>query len=363
MPSIFLTGFPGFLGTSLVQRLLARHDADTTIVCLIQNQFRLLAEERAAVLQQVEGTGARLRLVEGDITLPGLGLGDEATRLKQEVREVFHLAAVYDLAVPRDLALRVNVEGTRNVLRFATDCPHLDRLHYVSTCYVSGRYDGVFTEDQLDEGQAFNNHYEETKFLAERDVQQAMNDGLPASIYRPAIVVGDSRTGATQKYDGPYMFIRWLLRWSRIAPMIVPGALHRHTTNVVPRDFVVDALAYLSGLESSKGKVYQLCDPRPLTIAEAFDLLARVTGRRLLRVPAPLPLVKYVLRLFPALQRWTGFLPEALDYLLHPTHYTAENTLDDLEGSGIACPPFAAYAPHLVAFARTHPEVPSHGLA
>ena len=111
--------------------------------------------------------------------------------------------------------MRINVDGTRNVLDFAQEARNLRRLHYVSTCYVSGRTAGVFTEHDLEKGQSFNNYYEETKYLAEVEVQQRMRAGLPTTIYRPAIVVGDSRTGATQKYDGPYFVIRWLLRQPR----------------------------------------------------------------------------------------------------------------------------------------------------
>jgi len=119
--------------------------------------------------------------------------------------------------------MKVNVEGTRHMLDFADGCSSLRRFQYVSTCYVSGRYAGIFRETDLSKGQTFNNFYEETKYLAEVEVQEQMRQGLPATIYRPAIVVGDSRTGDTQKYDGPYFAIRWLLRQPGIAIMPVVG--------------------------------------------------------------------------------------------------------------------------------------------
>ncbi|MCB1034654.1 MAG: SDR family oxidoreductase, partial [Acidobacteria bacterium] len=206
MAKVFFTGFPGFLGSELLPRVLERLSEDTA-VCLIQGKFRDLAETRVEELTAahpaIEG---RVELVEGDITLPDLGLG-EAQELKAEVTEIFHLAAVYDLSVPRKVGMKVNVEGTRYLLDFAQGCPNLKRFQYVSTCYVSGRYAGIFRETDLEKGQAFNNYYEETKYLAEVEVQARMKKGLPATIYRPAIVVGDSRTGATQKYDGPYYVI------------------------------------------------------------------------------------------------------------------------------------------------------------
>src|SRR5436190_17490184 len=156
--TVFFTGYPGFLGTALLPRVLAR-SADTTAICLVQSKFAALARERAARF------GDRVRIVEGDITKPiEVPAGD--------IEEIYHLAAIYDIAVPRDVGMRVNVEGTRHVVDFAERCRSLRRFQYVSTCYVSGRYDGVFREDDLDAGQRFNNFYEETKFLAEVEVRK-----------------------------------------------------------------------------------------------------------------------------------------------------------------------------------------------
>ena len=108
----------------------------------------------------------------------------------------------------RDVAVRVNVDGTRNVLEALERSPLLTRLHYFSTCYVSGRHPGPFGEDDLEVGAPFNNYYEETKNLAETEVRRHMSAGMPATIYRPSIVVGDSRTGETQKFDGPYFVMQ-----------------------------------------------------------------------------------------------------------------------------------------------------------
>ena len=197
---ILLTGYPGFLGSALIERLLARHGPDTRIACLVQPAFMSLATERATALTARLGPAAgRLHLVPGDITREGLGLGTEATRLLGDVRDVFHLAAVYDLGVEREFAHRVNVEGTRHVLEFASALPGLRRLHYVSTCYVSGRLPGPFLEADLERGQAFGNAYEETKHRAEVAVRAAMARGLPATIYRPAIVVGVPGVADPQK--------------------------------------------------------------------------------------------------------------------------------------------------------------------
>lgn len=150
-PQVFLTGFPGFLGSRLIERLLARGDGP--IVCLVQPQYRAVAERRAAEIAG-DNWRARIRLVDGDITEPDLGLESDPDQFAS-VAEVFHLAAVYDLSVSRELGEAVNVRGTEHVLDF-TEQIDAERLHYVSTCYVSGRYDGVFTESHLREGQRFN---------------------------------------------------------------------------------------------------------------------------------------------------------------------------------------------------------------
>ena len=203
MSTLLFTGFPGFLGVQLLPRVLSRL-SDSTVTCLIQSNFADLATRQLEELVEANpDLAGRIDLVTGDITVPGLGL-DDPTALAAGVTEVWHLAAVYDLSVPRDVAMRVNVEGTRNVLDFAERADSLQRFHYVSTCYVSGRYAGAFGEDDLDVGQQFNNYYEETKFLAEVEVQTRRDQGMPTTIYRPSVVVGDSTTGQTQKYDGPY---------------------------------------------------------------------------------------------------------------------------------------------------------------
>ncbi|HKR66235.1 MAG TPA: SDR family oxidoreductase, partial [Thermoanaerobaculia bacterium] len=231
MPSIFFTGFPGFLGSELLPRVLARSDDDA--VCLVQPKFRALAEERASKID-----ARRIRIVEGDLTAP-LDHIDA-----HDIRAIYHLAAVYDLGVSREIGMRVNVTGTQRVLDLASRAPRLERLHYVSTCYVSGRYDGVFREDDLEVGQVFNNFYEETKYLAEMEVRRRMRD-LPTTIYRPSVVVGDSATGATQKFDGPYFVMQWLMRQPRLALLPVVGDPKRYRFNVVPRDFVIRAIAHL----------------------------------------------------------------------------------------------------------------------
>jgi thioester reductase-like protein len=359
MLSIFLTGFPGFLGSALVERLLERYPQECRVACLVQSKFRPLAEQRLEALEKQHPKWAgRLHLLNGDITIPNLGLEPETIKqLQHETQEIYHLAAVYDLGVTRALGLRVNVEGTRYLLSLAEQCPALRRFHYISTCYVSGRYDGIFRETDLKKNQKFNNYYEETKYLAEVEVQERMSQGLPITIYRPAIVQGDSRTGATQKYDGPYYLMRWILSQPRFALVPVLGDARRYEVNIVPSNFVVEAIAYLSSQEDSKGKVYQLSDPHPLTMNQLLKVVAKATEHQIIRLPVPPAIAKGILKHTPGLRRFTRIEPEAFNYFIHPTVYSCEQTMRDLADTGISCPPYASYVNQLVKFMRQNWEL------
>jgi nucleoside-diphosphate-sugar epimerase len=356
--TVLMTGFPGFLGSALLPRILQRTGADA--ICLVQSRYAGLASQRVEQLAAADpGLQHRVKLIEGDITSPGLGLPDGQLA---GVTEAWHLAAVYDLAVERDLAMRVNVDGTRNVLDALERCPDVRRLHYFSTCYVSGRYAGPFAEDDLEVGAPFNNFYEETKHLAEVDVRRRMAAGLPATIYRPSVVVGDSRTGETQKFDGPYFVIQWLLRQPRYAVLPMAGDPSTTRVNVVPRDFVVDAVDHLSGHPNSEGRTYHIADPQPLTVAEMTDVLAEATGRKLITVPLPRRVAKGALAHVPGVYGLMRIPPEAVDYFAHPTHYLTEHLRADLAGTGIEPPAFRTYVASLIAFMQAHPEVGSEAM-
>jgi thioester reductase-like protein len=355
-----MTGFPGFLGSALLPRLLARRDG-ADAVCVVQRHHLSTAVARLASIEAAAPhTRDRIRLVEGDITLPGLGLADADRPLLEDVVEVWHLAAVYDLAVAEEIARKVNVGGTARVLDVCRDLPRLERLQYVSTCYVSGRYDGTFAEDDLEMGQEFLNHYESTKYEAEVLVRAARDAGVPTTIYRPGIVVGDSRTGETQKFDGPYMYATFLRR--QPGPFAIVPLLKDPDTveaSLVPRDFVIDAMDALSVLDRSLGRTYQLTDPHPPTVREAVDLIAARLDKRVVWAPLPLRPTRALLGSVPGLERLLAVPAEALDYLVSPTHYSTTNTDADLEGTGVACPRFTSYADRMLDFWDAHPEIGS----
>jgi thioester reductase-like protein len=342
-----VTGFPGFIGRRLVAALLEREPEDS-IIALVEP--RMVGAAREAALE-IDG-GPRVEVLPGDITDPVLALGeDRYARLAAEVDVVHHLAAIYDLAVPATVAHRINVEGTGNVLAFCRAAEHLRRLNYVSTAYVAGDRTGVVYEHELDRGQGFKNHYESTKFQAEVWVRSAA-DRIPTTVFRPAIVVGDSRTGETQKFDGPYYMLRTLAALKRgPRPQIGnPDALF----NVVPVDFVIDAIAAGARDEDAMGHTLHLTDPEPLSSAEIFALLARTYAGREPSYQAPPALLDQSMRLAPVRALFGGTPRESLRYLNHPVRFDTTQAGVVLGRKGLRCPRLPEYVGPMVDFFRAH---------
>jgi thioester reductase-like protein len=362
---LFFTGFPGFLGSELIRELLTKH-ANQRVICLVQSKFLALAENQRKQFNSL--ISGRIDFVMGDLTLPNLGLSEEFIRTQSgEIKQIFHLAAVYDLNVSEALAMKVNVEGTKNVLSFARKCASLERLQYVSTCYVSGRTQGVFKETDLIRGQTFNNFYESTKYLAEVEVQKAMNAGMPVTIYRPGVVVGNSKTGETQKFDGPYFVLQWLMRNPKtfaILPTIYTSDCESDQSHLdlVPSDFVIRGIAHLSQMSETRGEVFQLADPKPLRVVEILAEFERVLGKKIISVALPLWLARFALKYIPFVERWMGVPHSSLNYFAHPTSYDITNTLQHLKGSDVEIPRFNQYLPVLVDYMKKNRNIRSKAL-
>jgi thioester reductase-like protein len=274
--------------------------------------------------------------------------------VRQQTTRVFHLAAIYDLAVPRDLALRVNPGGTKNVLLLTRSLPHLRQFHYVSTCYVAGKREGVIFETELRHNAGYRNYYEESKHLAEMEVESAKSE-LPITIHRPAVVCGDSQTGETGKYDGVYYLIHYLLRWPSGLSLINIGN-HEVSLNLVPVDFVVDAMAAIAFDESAIGKTLQLADPAPLTTYQLFNSIAKSVDDRRSRVTAP-PSWVYFFLMLPPSPHITGLPHHAVPYFFVKQLYDSTQAQQLLAPHGIHCPPFESYVDKIVDFAKTHPQI------
>jgi nucleoside-diphosphate-sugar epimerase len=348
---VLLTGYPGFIGRRLADRLV---DAGASVRALVEPRMAAAAREASA---------GRIEVLEGDIAERRLGLADhDWERLTAELRHVFHLAAVYDLGVPLELAQRVNVGGTGNVLELCLACERLERLNYVSTAYVAGVRKGVVYEHELTLGQDFKNHYESTKFQAEVWVRQEL-ERVPTTIYRPAIVVGDSRDGETQKFDGPYFMLRVISFCERRGQPIPQFGRSNAPFNVVPVDFVLDAMVAGAQEPAAVGQTFHLVDPEPVTAAELLRILAEAYAGGAPSYRLPPQLVATALRL-PAVRALFGGAPrESVRYLNHPVRFDARRAADVLGGAaGLRVPRFAEYAPTLVRFFREHEDDPVYSV-
>ena len=351
--TIFLTGFPGFIAERLVTRLAL---PDVQFFLLVQPQFvekATIAVEKIA--RQTATPIENFALIEGDIMRENLGISEtDMEAIRRETTDLFHLAAAYDLAVPRDIAYKVNFEGTKNVNEFVRSLPHLRRYNYISTCYVAGKRTGEILETELEHNAGFRNFYEETKYLAEVEVENLKAD-LPVTIFRPSVVVGDSRTGETVKYDGIYYLIQYLRKAPGLLRFINVGNKDVKL-NLVPVDFVVEAIATLSKDERIIGKTVALADPDPLTTYELFDAIAEIlSGKKSAFAPPP-RFVEWSLSL-PVSPPITGLPHSAVPYFFVSQTYDTSVAGKHLTEHGIACPNFRDYVGNLLKFVEKNPRL------
>jgi thioester reductase-like protein len=349
--SFFITGFPGFIATRLVEKLAS---SQTQFFLLVQPQF---IERAIAEIEQIsEFTDTPLEsfvIVEGDITKENLGIEyEDLQTLIHETTDVFHLAAVYDLAVDRDTAYTVNLEGTKRVNEFAGKLKNLRRYNYISTCYVAGKRTGEIREKELVHDAGFRNYYEETKYLAEIEVEN-LKDKMPVTIFRPSVVIGDSATGETVKYDGIYYLIQYLRKAPNFLRILNVGN-DKVRLNLVPVDFVVDAIAALARDRRADGKTIALADPNPLTTAQLFDVIAKdLTGRKSEFRPPPW-LVEQTLFLSVS-PRITGLPHFAVPYFFISQTYDTTQAKLLLRPHNISCPRFEKYVTNIIDFVEENP--------
>ncbi len=351
--SIFITGFPGFIASRLVERLAG---SETQFYLLVQPQF--IEKAMREIEEIADFTRTPLEsfvIVEGDVTLPQLGISEaDLEVIQHETTDVFHLAAAYDLAVPKEAALSVNLQGTKNVNDLVISLKNLRRYNYVSTCYVAGRREGPILETELEHNAGFRNFYEETKYLAEIEVEK-LKGSVPVTIYRPSVVVGDSENGETTKIDGIYYLIRYLRKAPALLRVLNVGN-SKVRLNLVPVDFVVRAMAALSNNKRAAGKTIALADPKPLTTAELFDVIAKdMTGRKSEFSP-PARLAEWFLntRVSPVI---TGLPHSAVPYFFISQTYDTDTADELLAPHGISCPRFENYVGNLLDFVEENPQL------
>jgi thioester reductase-like protein len=348
-----LTGFPGFIGRRVVARLLEVDD-NARVTALVESRMADTARELA------ERYGDRVEIVEGDIGERRLGLDDDAwDRLTGSVEMVFHLAAIYDLAVPLALAQKVNVDGTGNVIDFCRAAADLRRHVYVSTAYVAGDRKGTVYEHELVLGQDFKNHYESTKFQAEVWIRDSMAH-VPTTVLRPAIVVGDSKTGETEKFDGPYYLLRAVAQAVRFgrAPMQFGHA--DAPFNVVPVDFVVAGMVAAATDDAMVGETLHLVDPDPLSAHELLEALSEEYGARPPRGRIPPSVVANALRVPQVRKLFSNTPSESIAYLNHPVTFDTRRAVELLGAHDLRTPGFRDYAGPMVSFFKEHEDDPSY---
>jgi thioester reductase-like protein len=353
----FVTGFPGFISRRLIAKLLASDD-DLSVVALVEESRLQDAEAAIEEMVQLNTSNVfrtdRMELVSGDVSALDAGLsGEEFRRITTSATEVYHLAAVHSLSADRRSAERVNVVGTSNILGLARAMPRLERFVHFSSAYVSGDRTGVIMEDELEEGQSFRNAYEATKHQSEALVRRA-RDRLPVTIIRPSGVVGDSRTGEIDRFDSVY-HLGMLLVASPLAIPVPMDGQGSAPLNLVPVDYVVDAVHAIVNREGTVGGTFHIVDPNPLSARRVYDTIAERAGKPRPRLSVSTNLTKVLLRI-PGLERFAAVSHQAVDYLNHMAFYNARNTADALDGTGIRCPPFEDYVENLMQYVRDYFE-------
>ncbi|QHE84367.1 SDR family oxidoreductase [Hydrogenophaga sp. BPS33] len=364
----FVTGATGFIGKRLVAKLLQRKGS------VVHFLIRQESEGKVADLRAYWGVGAsRAVPVFGDLTSKKLGVSvDEVKALKGTIDHFYHLAAVYDLEADADSQIAVNVDGTRNTVEFAKAIG-AGHFHHVSSIAAAGLYEGVFREDMFDEAENIDHPYFMTKHESEKIVRQECK--VPWTVYRPAAVVGDSRTGEMDKIDGPYYFFKLIQRMRQILPPWMPSVgLEGGRINIVPVDFVVDALDHISHQKRGGGSCFHLVDPMGYRVGDVLDILSKAAHAPKMNLFVNAALMGFipksvkkglmalapVRRVYKAVMQDLGLPEDMMTFVNYPTRFDCRDTLAALKGSDIACPNFKDYAWRLWDYWERHLDPDLH---
>ena len=350
----FVTGGTGFIGRFLVHNLLEHGEPVYLLV-------RKSGLKKLPALRKTWGVDdKRVIAITGDLAKPGLGVAaEDLKRLKGKIDHLFHLAAIYDLAASAEDQQRANIDGTRHAVEFA-HAVEAGCFHHASSIAAAGLYDGVFREDMFEEAEDLDHPYFRTKHLAEGIVRSECQ--RPWRIYRPGFVVGHSKTGYIDKIDGPYYFFKLIQKMRNMLPPWMPTiGIEGGRINIVPVDFVADALDYLAHKKGLDGKCFHLTDPEPYRIGEVMNIFARaahapqmtmrINARMFGFIPAPIlygiGALSPVKRMVRAVLKDLGIPKDAFDFINWPTRYDNREAAKALKGSGIAVPPLDSYAAKL----------------
>jgi thioester reductase-like protein len=347
----FVTGATGFLGRFLVDKLLERKGTITVLV-------RKGSEKRLeAIAERMGWDRKRISVVIGDLGKPKLGLTPAQIKaLTGKVQHFFHLAAIYDLAADAESQKVANVEGTRHALELAAAIK-AGCFHHTSSIAAAGLTPGVFREDMFEEAEGLSDPYFRTKHDSEGLVRRQHK--VPYRIYRPGAVVGHSQTGEIDKIDGPYYLFTLIKKLRQALPQWMPVlGVEGGRINIVPVDFVVDAMDHIAHKKGLDGHTFHLVDPDPKRVGEVLNIFCRaahapemsmrIDARMLAVVPAA---VRGAVLNLPPVKRFTGMLlrdfripPQTLKLLTSPTRFDSREAERALKGTKIAVPPLEDYA-------------------
>lgn len=364
----FVTGATGFIGKRLVKKLLERKGS------VVHFLIRQESEGKVAGLRKYWGAGAaRVVPVFGDLTAKKLGVSADAIKqIKGQIDHFYHLAAVYDLVADEASQIAVNIEGTRNTVELAAAI-QARHFHHVSSIAAAGLYEGVFREDMFEEAENYEHPYFMTKHESEKIVRHECK--LPWSVYRPAMVVGDSSTGEMDKIDGPYYFFKLIQRMRQVLPPWMPSVgLEGGRINIVPVDFVVNALDAISHQKGITKKCFHLVDPVGYRVGDVLDIFSRAAHapKMNLFINAallgfiPRSVTKGLMALAPvrrvrqAIMKDLGLPEDMLTFVNYPTRFDCRDTLAALKGTGVACPNLKDYAWRLWDYWERHLDPALH---
>jgi NAD(P)-dependent dehydrogenase (short-subunit alcohol dehydrogenase family) len=348
----FVTGASGFIGKRLVARLLERPDA--TVYFLTRDKG---PDKLAALYDFWQADKGRAVPVLGDLREPLLGLSKtDQRKLKGKVDHFFHLAAVYDLGADAETQMAVNVEGTRHTVALA-EALQVGCFHHVSSIAAAGLYEGVFREDMFDEAENLDHPYFASKHDSEKVVRTELK--RPWRVYRPGVVVGDSRTGEMDKIDGPYYFFKLIQKLRRLLPPWMPTiGIEGGRINLVPVDYVVAAMDHIAHKPGLDQGCFHLVDPHPRRVGDVLNIFARAAHApdMAMRVNAallgfiPRSIKKSLMALTPvrrvrrAVMKDLGLPDDILNFVNYPTRFDSRDAERALAGSGIKVPALEDYA-------------------